>query len=368
MPKAAVCEAVGAPLEIQDLDLADPHAGEVRVRVAASGVCHSDLSIQNGTLFAPTPIVLGHEGAGVIEAVGADVEHLAVGDHVVISWVPQCGECFFCTREQGHLCEQGSSGLLSGGLLDGTPRFSRTSGAVFQMACAGTFSEATIVPAIGAIKIDPEMPLDRAALIGCSVLTGVGAAVHSGNVRPGDNVVVIGCGGVGLNVIQGARLCGAERIIAVDTQTPKLELARKFGATDTIHVTAEVDPVAAVLGLTEFRGADVTFEAIGMKPTMLQAIAMVRRGGTAVMIGVPAMDTKLELDAAMDIVIMEKRIRGCWYGGSDVHRDIPKLVALYQDGKLLLDELISREIQLHDVNSAFDAMLGGEVARSVIRF
>ncbi|MFZ4516129.1 MAG: Zn-dependent alcohol dehydrogenase [Acidimicrobiia bacterium] len=368
MPKAAVCEVVGAPLEIRNVDLAEPKAGEVRVRIAASGVCHSDLSVQNGTLYTPVPAVLGHEGAGVIDAIGEGVTDLAVGDHVVISWVPQCGECFFCRRHQGHLCEQGSAGLLTGGLMDGTPRFSLNAQPIFQMACAGTFSEATIVPSFGAIKIDPAMPLDRAALIGCSVLTGVGAAMHSGNVGSGDCVVVIGCGGVGLNVIQGARLCGAERIVAIDMHSHKLDLARRFGATDTVLVTEDVDPVAEVLGLTELRGADVVFEAIGLRATMQQSIAMTRRGGTAVMIGVPSLDTRIELDAAMDIVIMEKRIRGCWYGSSDVHVDIPDLVARYQDGSLLLDELISREIPLEDVNAAFDAMMAGEVARSIIRF
>jgi len=368
MPKAAVCQSVGAQLEILDVDLAAPKAGEVRVRIAASGVCHSDLSVQNGTLYSPTPIVLGHEGAGVIEEVGPGVTNLVPGDHVVISWVPQCGECYSCKRGQGQLCEIGSTGLLTGGLLDGTPRFSHNGEHLHHMACSGTFAEATVIPAIGAVKIDPAMPLDRAALIGCSVLTGFGAATTTADIRNGDVVVVIGCGGVGLNVIQGAKFAGAERIIAIDMNETKLGLAHTFGATDLLNASGDVDVTAEVLTMTLGRGADVTFEVIGLPATMRQAISMARRGGQAIMIGVPALDAKLELDAAMDIVIMEKQIRGCWYGGSNVQTDVPRLIELYNNGTLKLDELISSEIALEDVNGAFEAMLGGEVARSVIRF
>ena len=368
MPKAAVCHEVGAPLDVTEVELLEPQAGEVRVRIAASGVCHSDLSVQNGTLFTPVPAVLGHEGAGVIDAVGEGVTDVAVGDHVVISWVPQCGECGACRRGQGHLCELGSMGLMTGGLLDGTPRFALDGNPVHHMACSGTFAEATVVPAIGVVKIDPTVPLDRAALIGCSVLTGFGAANNTADIRTGDTVAVIGCGGVGLNVIQGAAYAGATRIIAVDTVAAKLDLATTFGATDVVHVHDDIDAVGDVLGLTELQGVDVAFEVIGLPATMKQAIAMTRRGGQAVMIGVPALDAKLELDAAMDIVIMEKQIKGCWYGSANVREDIPKLVRLYQEGAIKLDELISREIELEGVNDAFAAMEAGEVARTIIRF
>src|SRR3954447_21306358 len=277
MPKAAVCAGLNQPLEIRDLDLAPPKAGEVLVRMGASGVCHSDLSIQNGTLFGAFPIVLGHEGAGVIEAVGDGDEDIAVGDHVVISWVPQCGTCFFCERGQAFLCEAGANAMMSGGLLDGTTRFSSDGEPVLQMACSGTFAERSVVPAIGVVKIPDDIPLDIAALIGCGVLTGVGAALNTADIHPGDTVAVIGCGGVGLNVIQGARIAGASEIIAVDLVPTKLSMAREFGATQTV-CAAECDPVAAVLELTGQHGVDVAFEVIGLRQTIEQTITMTRRG------------------------------------------------------------------------------------------
>lgn len=365
MPKAAILPAVDQPLEFDDLELDSPHAGELGVKLAASGVCHSDLSVQNGTLLLPTPSVLGHEGSGVVTEVGEGVEGFEEGDHVVLSFVPQCGECFYCKRGQGQLCETSNIALASGGLLDGTPRFSRDGSPIFQMSACGTFADETVVPAIGAVKIDSDMPLKQAALIGCGVLTGVGAAMNTAQIRQGDTVAVVGCGGVGLNVIQGAKLAGAERVIAVDMVPSKLELARTFGATDTIDASAG-DPVSQVMDLTQQRGADVAFEVIGLKPTIDQVINMARRGGQAILVGVPSMDVMIELPAFMGVVLQEKMIKGCWYGSSNVQQDIPKLVKLYQDGKLMLDELISREIDNSQVNEAFAAMQQGEVARSVI--
>jgi Zn-dependent alcohol dehydrogenase len=202
MTKAAVCRGIDQPLSIEELDLEAPKTGEVKVRMAASGVCHSDLSVSNGTMLAGYPIVLGHEGAGVIEEVGSGVDGLAVGDHVVISWVPQCGACFYCERGQGFLCELGAGAMVGGGQLDGTSRYSKDGESIRQMASTGTFSEAVVIPSIGAVKIPDDVPLDIAALIGCGVLTGVGAATNTANIRAGDSVAVIGCGGVGLNVIQ----------------------------------------------------------------------------------------------------------------------------------------------------------------------
>lgn len=365
MPKASVLSAIGQPMELLDLDLESPRAGEVKVKMGASGVCHSDLSVQNGTIMIPTPAVLGHEGAGVVTEVGEGVTNLAPGDHVVLSFVPQCGECFFCTRNQGQLCEQANTALMSGGLLDGTTRFSHNGNPIFQMSACGTFSAETIVPAIGAVKIDPKMPLKQASLIGCGVLTGVGAAINTATIREGDTVAVVGAGGVGLNVIQGAKLAGADRIIAVDMVPGKLELAQKFGAIETVNA-GEGDPVSQVMALTQQRGADVSFEVIGLKATIDQVINMTRRGGQAVLVGVPKMDVMIELPAFLGVVLQEKSIKGCWYGSSNVHTDIPKLVQLYQDGKLMLDELISREIDNGQVNEAFEAMEKGEVARSVI--
>jgi NDMA-dependent alcohol dehydrogenase len=366
MPKAAVLTGVNEPLEILEVGLSAPKEGEVKVRLAASGVCHSDLSIQNGTLFGAAPMVLGHEGAGIIEEVGAGVTNLKAGDHVVISWVPQCGECYFCARDQGELCEVGSQALATGGLLDGTTRFTLPDGSPLpQMAASGTFSTETIVPAIGAVKIDDDVPLKAAALIGCGVLTGFGAATNTARIRPGDTVAIIGCGGVGLNTVQGAKYAGAERIIAVDMVDSKLELARKFGATDTVNGSAG-DPVSQVMSLTQQRGADVAFEVIGLGPTIDQTINMTRRGGQAILVGVPKMDVMVTLPAFLGVVLQEKTIKGCWYGSSNVHSDVPKLARLYKEGKLMLDELISREIELEGVNDAFEAMKTGEIARSVI--
>lgn len=368
MVKAAVCVGIDQPLEIRDdVEVEAPHAGEVRLRMGASGVCHSDLSIQNGTLMSQMPIVLGHEGAGVIEEVGEGVEGLAPGDRVVVSWVPQCGQCYFCARDQGHLCEASGLTLATGGLVDGTTRFSSRGAPLFQMASSGTFAEQSIVPAIGVVKIPDDVPFTVAALIGCGVLTGVGAALNTADIRAGDTVAVIGCGGVGLNVIQGARIAGAGEIIAVDMVESKLQMAKELGATATVNA-GQADPVGQVMELTSQRGADVAFEVIGLGPTIEQTVNMTRRGGQAVLVGVPRMDVMLQVPAFFGMVLMSKTIKGCWYGSSNVQRDVPRLFELYRDGQLKLDELISRTITMDEVNDAFDAMTTGEVARQVIDY
>ena len=367
MPKAAVCIGLNQPLEIQDLDLEGPRAGEVLVKMGASGVCHSDVSIQNGTLMGSFPMVLGHEGAGVIEEVGDGVDNLKPGDHVVISWVPQCGECYFCKHGQGFICEAGAMALASGGLLDGSTRFSKDGAPVMQMACSGTFSERAVIPAIGAVKIPDDIPMEIAALIGCGVLTGVGAALNTANIQPGDTVAVIGCGGVGLNVIQGAVIAGATEIIAIDMLDNKLQMAKDFGATTLVNA-GEGDPVSKVMELTGQRGVDVAFEVIGLKQTIEQTLMMTRRGGEAVLVGVPRMEVMLELPAFFGVVLMAKTIKGCWYGSSNVQQDVPRLLQYYKEGKLKLDELISRRIGVDEVNDAFRAMEAGEVARSVINY
>lgn len=368
MPKAAVMTGIDQPLEIrEDIEVEAPHAGEIKVRMSASGVCHSDLSMQNGTMMAATPIVLGHEGAGVVEEVGEGVTSVKPGDKVVISWVPQCGECFFCQRDQGYLCERASAALATGGLLDGTTRMKSQGSPLFQMAASGTFSEVTIVPEIGAVKIDDDIDMRVAALIGCGVLTGVGAAMNTANIRKGDTVAVVGCGGVGLNVIQGARIAGAGEIIAIDMNETKLQMAKEFGATATVNAS-QTDPVSQVMAMTGERGADVALEVIGLQQTIDQTITMTRRGGQAVLVGVPRMDVMIQLPAFFGVVLAEKTIKGCWYGSSNVQKDVPKLVELYKSGQLKLDELISRTIKVDEVNEAFDAMKTGEVARSVIRY
>jgi len=365
MSKAAVHVGLDQPLEIRDdIEVAAPKAGELKVRIAASGVCHSDLSVQNGTIPLPPPIVLGHEGAGVVEEVGEGVTDFAVGDHVVLTFVPECGQCFFCKRDQGFMCEA-SAALNMGGMLDGTKRLSSGGTPLSQMAGCGTFGELTVVPSISAVKIDKDVPMRVAALLGCGVQTGVGAAMNTANIRKGDTVAVIGCGGVGLNVIQGARIAGAEQIIAIDMVESKLQLAKEFGATDFINA-ADGNPVAKVQSLTGERGADVVFEVIGLGPTIEQAMNMTRRGGETILVGVPRMDVMLNINPAFSFIYTAKTVKGCWYGSSNVHREVPRLLELYKSGELKLDELISREIAIEDVNEAFEAMKSGEVARSVI--
>lgn len=363
--KAAVLTGTDAPLETRDdVEIAPPGPGELRVKVVASGVCHSDLSVQNGTIPLPTPIVLGHEGAGIVEEVGEGVTSLAVGDHVVLSFVPACGECYTCTHGQPYLCEK-SAAQAAGGLLDGTTRLTSGGAPLHQMACLGTYGQYAVVPEISAVKIPDEVPLDVAALIGCGVLTGVGAALNTADISPGDTVAVIGCGGVGLNVIQGARIAGATTIIAVDMFESKLEMAKEFGATHTVKAD-EGDPVSAVAAIGG-RGADVTFEVIGLGPTMEQAIDTTRPGGQVILVGVPRLDVMLTLNAAFTWLYMAKTIKGCWYGSSDVYNDVPKLLDLWKQGDLKLEELISKEITVDQVNEAFADMQAGTVARSVIR-
>ncbi len=366
MTKAAVLVGTDQPLEVRtDIEVDRPHEGEVVVRMAASGVCHSDLSMQNGTILTPLPVVLGHEGAGVIEAVGAGVTGLAEGDHIVISWVPQCGACYFCDRGQPEICESTTMSVAMGWMLDGTTRITSGGRPVHQMAAVGTFSERSVIPAVSAIKIPNDIDLKVAALIGCGVLTGVGAVLNTAQVIPGESVAVVGCGGVGLNVIQGAVLAGAGEIIAIDVHPSKLELAQKFGATALIDA-GQSDAVSAVMALTAQRGADVAFEVIGLQQTIDQTITMTRRGGRAILVGVPRMDVVVNVPAFFGVVLAEKMIRGCWYGGSDARRDVPRILGWYRDGRLKLDELISQTIALEQVNEAFDALKVGETARSLI--
>ena len=269
--------------------------------MVASGVCHSDLSVLNGTIPLPTPIVLGHEGAGIVEEVGEGVTTVAVGDHVVLSFVPACGECYQCKHEPGVPVREGRHAQAAAGLLDSTTRLTSQGAPLHQMACLGTFGPYAIVPEISTVKIPDDVPLDIAALIGCGVLTGVGAALNTANIRPGDTVAVIGCGGVGLNVIQGAKIAGATTIIAIDMLDSKLEMAKEFGATHTVNAS-EGDPVAACSAVNG-RGADVAFEVIGLGATMEQAINTARPGGEVILVGVPRMDVFLEPQRGLHVAV-----------------------------------------------------------------
>ena len=368
MAHAAVLTQAGQPLEIwDDVTVAPPQPGEVRVSIAATGVCHSDLSIVNGTsMTIGLPIVLGHEGAGVVEEVGAGVTKVRPGDHVVLSFKPICGECWFCERSEPHLCDSGGMNAMSGLQFDGTTRLTARGHEIRQLMMAGTFCSEIVVSALSVWKVPDDVPLTTAALLGCGAMTGFGAALNTASIRPGDNAVVIGCGGVGLNTIQGSRLAGAEQVIAIDVFDHKLELARQFGATHVINSKSD-DAVDAVFDLTGQRGADHVFEVIGLRATIDQAITMTRQGGEAVLVGLPAFDVEFGANAPL-FVFGGKTIKGSLYGSCDFGRDVARLLDHYRNGDILLDELISRELKLEQIGEAFDAMEHGEVARSVVVF
>ena len=364
--RAAVWEGVGKPIQTTELEVQDPGHREVLVGVRASGVCHSDLSVAEGLFPVPAPIVLGHEGAGVVEAVGEGVSRCKVGDTVVLSLIPQCGSCFWCLRGQPELCAPGTQSAMSGVLADGTPRFRRGDEPVFQFQGLGTFSEMLVAHEDAVVPIAASTPFDLAALLGCAVLTGVGAARNTADIAAGDTVLVIGCGGVGLNVVQGARLAGADRVIALDRADVKLDLARRFGATDVL--LASDDAADAVLELTGGLGVDVVFDVVGGTPSAQLALQVVRRGGQVCLVGMGSAETLVPVAATIDLLVHEKKLFGSNYGSSDVRRDIPLLLENHANGELLLEELIGQRIRLEDVEAAFDAMRTGQLARSVIVF
>ncbi|MDI3341895.1 MAG: Zn-dependent alcohol dehydrogenase [Sphaerobacter sp.] len=355
--KAAVLWERRTPLRVEDVDIADPAPGEARVKILASGVCHSDLHhIRRETAFVP-PLVLGHEGAGVVESVGEGVTRVRPGDRVIIAFGQKCGECYFCLRGQHHLCAAPGPS---------TVRLRHGDQALTPLLAVGSFAEYANIDARNLVPIPDEMPLDRAALIACGVTTGLGAVIKTARVEPGASVAVIGIGGVGLNVVQGAALAGAARIIAVDLVDRKLELARAFGATHTVNAGRE-DPVAAVQRLTGGWGADYAFEVIGHPATIRQAYDMVRKGGTAVVVGLADVADEVAIPAA-DLMRSGKTLVGCFYGSVSPYVDIPRYVDLYLNQRIKLDELISRRFALDEINEAFRAMDAGEVARGVVVF
>lgn len=361
MVRGAVLYNFFEPLRVEQVRLRDPRPDEVVVKMAASGVCHSDLSVQQGKLPFPPPVILGHEGAGVVEEVGKDVNGLAPADPVVLAWVQSCGHCAYCIDGEPHLCDAAIKAMMAGQ----ETAFEKDGLAISRMAGVASFAERTVVRASACVKIPDDVPLDKACLVGCGVMTGVGAVTNTAKVRPGQTVAVFGCGGVGLNVVQGAVLCGAARIIAVDRVQKKLQWASEFGATDTIDAQQGSDVVEAIRALTDGRGVDVAFEVIGLPEVIVQAFLCVRRGGKVVVVGVPGFDQSVSLPAA-PIPLEEKAVVGSLYGSANMRRDMPKLLELYRQKRLKLDELISRRITLEQVNDAFAAMEAGEVARSVI--
>jgi S-(hydroxymethyl)glutathione dehydrogenase/alcohol dehydrogenase len=345
-------------LSVEDVTPTDPGPRDVVVRIGASGVCHSDVSVTNGTLPLPPPCILGHEGAGVIEWVGAEVSRVAVGDRVVASFVPACGSCWYCLHGQSHLCELTNEIALS-------PKATRADGTTaIALTALGTFADQMTVHEASVVKIETDLPDSQLALIGCGVTTGVGAALNTAHIEPGSTVAVIGCGGVGQAVIQGARIAGASRIFAIDPVELKRKAAEQLGATDLVDPAAG-DPVGQVHAATGGRGADYAFEVIGLPETITQAYATARRGGTVVVVGMPRADSQVTL-SGFGLFYEEKKLLGCVYGSAQVRRDFPRFVDLVETGRLDIADMVSRTIGLDDVNEAFRAMQAGEVIRSVI--
>ena len=358
--KAAVLRGIGKPLEIEDVQLSTPGSREVLLRTSAAGVCHSDLHFQNGSYVHPMPTVLGHESAGIIEEVGSAVTYVKPGDHVITCLSVFCGHCGYCTTGRPQLCDKRDTQRGP----DEPPRLSKNGEAIHQFLNLSSYAEQMLVHEHAIVKIREDMPLDRAALIGCGVTTGVGAVLNTARIEAGSTVAVLGCGGVGLSAIQGAAIGGAGRIIAIDTLAPKLELARKCGATDTVDASAG-DPVEQVKELTG-GGVEYSFEAIGLKKTAEQAFEMLVSGGTATVIGMIPVGQKVELHG-VDF-LFEKKIQGSSMGSNRFRVDMPRYVDFYLSGRLNLDDMISQTIKLEQVNEAFGALERGEVTRSVIEF
>ncbi|MCU1369693.1 MAG: Alcohol dehydrogenase GroES domain protein [Ilumatobacteraceae bacterium] len=343
---------------VDDIEVDAPNAGEVTIKIEATGVCHSDLHAMQGSLPQPAPFVPGHEGAGVISAVGEGVTELAIGDHVVVAWSPPCGKCNNCVeRKQPHLC------VMIQFAIAGTPRFTRNGEPVYGMAGTGTFAEYLTVPQEAAVKIDDDVPFEIASLIGCGVSTGVGAAINTAKVTPGSKVVVFGCGGVGIAAIQGAHVAGASIIVAVDLNEDKLELAKTFGATHGV----KPDDLAALQAELTGDGFDYAFEAIGLPVTMRAAYDAVRRGGTACIVGVGGMDKEVSFNG-FEIFFSEKTFMGSYYGSVDVRSDFHRLLSLWKSGQLNLDGMITNRMKIDEINDAFDIMKKGDAIRTVITF
>lgn len=357
--RAAILREINTPVEVRDdIQLNGPGPGEVRVRIVASGVCHSDISATDGTFPQPTPCVLGHEGAGEVLAVGDGVGGLAPGDHVILSWMPPCGSCRYCLGGQAQLClNEVATGAFA-------QRFHLDGEWLYGFSGTGTFADETVVNAAGAIKIPSDVPLDIASLMGCGVMTGVGAVINTARVEPGSSVVIFGAGGVGIAAIQGARIAGAAEIVAVDPVIAKHELARGFGAT---HATTPDGVAALSMELTEGQGFDYAFEVVGSAGTIRAAYDATRRGGTTVVVGAGKTEAMVQFNA-YELFFNEKKLLGCICGSSDVRKEFSKLLRLWKQGKLDLEGMITRRIDLSEVAEAFEAMKRGEVIRSVIEF
>lgn len=362
---AAVLYEAGKPLVIEEVEVRPPQAGEVRVRMKAAGVCHSDLHVMTGDLRMPEPIILGHEGAGIVEDIGPGVTTVQPGDHVIPIWRASCGRCEYCMSGKPALCDMGTAMRFTGLMPDGETRFRNRKGdSIRHYAGVSTFASLSTMPEAAVVPIPKEFPFYKAALIGCGVITGVGAVVYAAQVKPGSTVAVWGCGGIGLNVIQGARRMGARRVIAVDILSRKEGKARELGATDFIDAT-HADPVEVVKALTDGKGADFTFEAIGLTKPIEQAFDATRKGGTCVIAGISRGDARAAINVNQ-LVYAEKTLKGTLYGSARPRVDLLNLIAMHEAGDLMLDELLTRTWPLAEINEAYDALKNGELARGLI--
>jgi S-(hydroxymethyl)glutathione dehydrogenase/alcohol dehydrogenase len=357
--RAAVLRDIGSPLRVEEIRLAQPGPGQVRVRMVATGVCHSDLSLARGTLAQPVPAVLGHEGAGRVVSVGDGVTDVHEGDAVLLNWAPPCRHCWWCEHGEPYLCARSgdAAALPYAQLADGTPLF----GALGVAA----FASETLVAESACIPVPGDVDLVEAALLGCAVLTGVGAVVNAAHVSPGDSVAVIGLGGVGLSAVQGARIAGAEVLIAVDAAPEKAELARRLGATDVLEPGDDLGK--RIRALTGGRGVDHAIECVGRAQTIRTAWSVTRRGGQATIVGLGARDDTLSFNA-LEVAHFARSLRGCMYGNADPAADIPVLLEHVREGRLDLGALVSRRVGIDDVESAFADMLAGRGARTLIVF
>ena len=360
--RAAIARGVGVPLEIATIAVDPPETGEVRIDVVATGICHSDLSVWNGTLRSVFPAVLGHEAAGIVESVGAGIEHVKPGDHVIVSLTPACGACEPCGLDKAHLCVETAKTLVDGTMLDGTNRLREGDVPLRQLGAVGSFAETIVVPAGMVVPIADDLAMDEVCLVGCGVTTGVGAALLTARVEPGSTVAVIGCGGVGLSIVQGARIAGAKAIVAVDPVASKRALATDLGATHAVDPSAE-NPVRAVRKIAG-GGVHYAFEAVGKPETIATAWGMLRTSGLCVVVGVPKVDAAIPLVAGG--FLQEKRVTGSVYGSCTPRRDFPLFLDWIRRGELRLAPMISNRIGLERVNDAFAAFDRGEEARTVI--
>lgn len=363
--RAAVLREINTPFSVEELDLAPPGTGEILVQIKAAGVCHSDWHLLTGATKYPLPLVPGHEGAGIVTAVGPGVTRVQVGDHVTLNWAANCGDCYYCNRDLPCLCPTYATPNWAGTMLDGTTRLSKDGESIFHFKMLACFAEYAVVPEPCCIPVPSELPLPLAALIGCAVTTGVGAVLNKANVQPGESVAIFGAGGVGLSMILAARLAGANPIIAVDTRLEKLEMARACGATDTLLIGPDV--VSGIQALTEGRGADYIFEAVGIPELQEQCLSAVRPGGSLILAGLSPMGSTTNFPGAL-LTRQEKTVTGTYYGSSSPLRDFPRFSQLHLDGKLDLTQLVSRTYPLEEINEAFADMQSGTNARGVIVF